>query len=193
MKLTTSRLLALSVLLMPSMLLAKPASKKKAKKAPPTEQAAPVEEAAPAAPAKSEAPAEVSEYQAGYGMAGCGLGSELIKENGFIQVFAATTNGTVGSQTFGISFGTLHCKPGAKATAMEQKVFIEANLVSLKREAVSGKGETLTAFADLLGCQADQFASVSKDNYKQIYKASEADAILQGYKAVLTTQCTRLI
>lgn len=187
MKLTTSRLLALSVLLMPSMLLAKPASKKKAKKAPPAEQAAPAE-TAPAA-----APAEVTEYQAGYGMAGCGLGSEVIKENSFVQVFAATTNGTVGSQTFGISLGTLHCKPSAKAIAMEQKVFIEANLVSLKREAVSGKGETLTAFADLLGCQADRFATVSKDNYQQIYKASEADAILEGYKAVLPTQCSRLI
>lgn len=190
MKLTTSRLLALSFLLVPSIAMAKPAPKKK-KPAPPAAAGAPTPPPPP--PSAPRAAEEVPAYQAGYQMAGCGLGSELIKEDGTIQIFAATTNGTVGSQTFGISFGTLHCKPSAQAAAMEQKVFIEANLVSLKREAVSGKGETLTAFADLLGCPADQFADASKANFQQIYKAPEADAILKGYKAVLTTPCTRLI
>jgi hypothetical protein len=189
MKLTTSRLLALSFLLVPSIAMAKPAPKKK-KPAPPAAAASEPAVAAPSAPRAAE---EVPAYQVGYNMAGCGLGSELIKEDGMIQIFAATTNGTVGSQTFGISFGTLHCKPSAQQSAMEQKVFIEANLVSLKREAVSGKGETLTAFADLLGCQVDQFADASKANYQQIYKVSEADAILKSYKAVLTSPCTRLI
>ncbi|MFN7453535.1 MAG: DUF3015 family protein, partial [Pseudobdellovibrionaceae bacterium] len=42
-----------------------------------------------------------------YGDAGCGLGSVIFgNEKGFSQIFAATTNGTVGNQTFGISSGT---------------------------------------------------------------------------------------
>ncbi|MBC7662030.1 MAG: DUF3015 family protein [Chitinophagaceae bacterium] len=189
MKLSTNRLLIATLLLMPGMVIAKPAPKKGPPKPLPA-AAAPA--TGPAAPATPPAPPPPP-YNPGYGMAGCGLGAELIKEDSFIQIFAATTNGTVWSQSFGISFGTLHCTPSNKAVALEQKVFIEANLVSLKREAVAGQGETLTAFADLLGCQTAQFSQVSKDNYQQIYKASEADQILQGYKAVLSTQCTRLI
>ena len=44
---------------------------------------------------------------AGYGAAGCGLGSMVFgSKPGAEQVVAATTNGTFGSQTFGITFGT---------------------------------------------------------------------------------------
>src|SRR5205823_3826374 len=39
-----------------------------------------------------------------YGLAGCGLGSMLFgDQKGMIQILAATTNGTFGSQTFGIT------------------------------------------------------------------------------------------
>ena len=44
------------------------------------------------------------------GDAGCGLGGMLIKSNTkLMQLFAVTTNGTLGSQTFGITFGTSGC------------------------------------------------------------------------------------
>ena len=44
------------------------------------------------------------------GDAGCGLGSMIITKNTKVmQVLAATTNGTSGSQTFGITFGTSNC------------------------------------------------------------------------------------
>ncbi len=197
MKLNTTRLLVASFLLMPSMLLAKPATKKKGKKKAKPAAAAPATpveegaaEASPSAPAAAEG--ETASYQTAYGMAGCGLGALVIKKDDFMQIFAATLNGT-GVQTFGITSGTSQCKPSSKAMAQEQKVFIEANLVSLKREAASGNGETLTAFADLLGCQAEEFSQVSKSNFQQIYSAPEADSILQGYKAVLASQCSRLI
>ena len=44
-----------------------------------------------------------------YGSAGCGLGSLVFKQNDGTQILAATTNGTFGSQTFGITFGTSNC------------------------------------------------------------------------------------
>src|SRR6186713_935077 len=54
----------------------------------------------------------------GYGPAGCGLGSMIFEpDSGFTQVFAATTNGTSGNQTFGITSGTSNCDPGAAKTA----------------------------------------------------------------------------
>jgi len=52
-----------------------------------------------------------------FGMAGCGLGSMLIQSNGKEQIFVATTNGSSGSQTFGITSGTSNCKDDATTVA----------------------------------------------------------------------------
>lgn len=90
---------------------------------------------------------------ADYGMAGCGLGSIVITKDGFVQVFAATTNGTLYSQTFGITFGTSNCvSDGAVLFDREQEMFVEANLGALKADIAAGGGEYLAAFTTLLGC-----------------------------------------
>ena len=53
-------------------------------------------------------------FAGSYGDAGCGFGSMIFgNQAGFMQVFAATTNGTSGSQTFGITTGTLNCGGGS--------------------------------------------------------------------------------
>src|SRR5690606_10475644 len=48
----------------------------------------------------------------GHGPAGCGLGTEVVFKNAnqwWQHVLAATTNGTSGNQTFGMTSGTLGC------------------------------------------------------------------------------------
>ena len=46
-----------------------------------------------------------SAFAAGYGTAGCGLGSMLFgNQKGMVQVLAATTNGISGNQTFRNNF-----------------------------------------------------------------------------------------
>ena len=52
---------------------------------------------------------------AGYGAAGCGLGSFVFGDNNswWAQTLGATTNGTSGSQTFGITTGTSNCDASA--------------------------------------------------------------------------------
>jgi hypothetical protein len=88
-------------------------------------------------------------------MAGCGLGYLLMsnKDNTKVtQVVGATTNGTFGSQTFGISSGTSGCtEDGAVKFAKAAEVFAEVNLDSLRREMAIGKGEYVETFASLLG------------------------------------------
>ncbi len=56
---------------------------------------------------------------------GCGLGSEVIKDQDSVimQVFAATTNQTSGNQTFGISSGTLGCEKPASFVSNEASIF----------------------------------------------------------------------
>src|SRR6266545_2071443 len=59
--------------------------------------------------ARAQAPASTG-FEPSYGLAGCGLGSMLIgSKPGIVQIFAATTNGSFGTQTFGITSGTSNC------------------------------------------------------------------------------------
>lgn len=91
-----------------------------------------------------------------YGMAGCGLGSLVLGKSGN-QVLAATTNGTVGNQTFGITTGTLNCTDdGVAMSDREQELFTEANFEILKQEIAQGQGENIYALASLMGCDESQ-------------------------------------
>jgi hypothetical protein len=90
----------------------------------------------------------------GYGMAGCGLGSLVLKENTIVmQILAGTLNGT-GGQIFAITSGTSNCTSGGVIKAQrEQAAFAEVNFQDLKRNMATGGGEFLTSFATLLGCE----------------------------------------
>ena len=98
----------------------------------------------------------ISVFAAGYGAAGCGLGSELMgSKPGASQVFAATTNGTLGNQTFGITSGTSNCGDhGLIKTSKEREVFAQENYTSLVKEMAQGKGENLYTLANLYQCPA---------------------------------------
>ena len=97
--------------------------------------------------------ASVATADAKYGMAGCGLGSMLFgNEPGIIQVLAATTNGTSGNQTFGITTGTSNCEDtgGGSASA---KAFVETNRDAFAKDVARGTGETISSLTTLAGCQ----------------------------------------
>lgn len=108
---------------------------------------------------------------------GCGLGTILWEgkadDSVLFQVFQATTNGTSGNQTFGISSGTLDCEQPAKFVANERlKEFSGANLDSLARDISMGQGETLNTLAELMDIQVDdraRFATNLQANFDQIF------------------------
>ena len=119
-----------------------------------------------------------------YGMAGCGLGSVLIEENGFMQVFAATTNGTFANQTFGITSGTSNCTAdGLIVASKTQEAFFEANFANIQKDAASGQGEYLTAFADLMSCSESARPTINKiaqESYEKVFptaKTTSAQAL----------------
>ena len=105
----------------------------------------------------------------GYGSAGCGFGSMLMGQDGN-QVLAATTNATSGSQTFGISTGTLNCQQDAIfKSGKEVPAFIEVNKVALANDAARGQGETLAGLASLMKCDAKVMGPMMKKNYNKIF------------------------
>ena len=102
--------------------------------------------------AKAEAELGVRD-SSGFGPAGCGLGSMIFEPNsGFTQVFAATTNGTFGTQTFGISSGTSNCDDSRGGTASAE-AFVQTNRVALAKDMARGQGETISSLSVLAGCR----------------------------------------
>lgn len=116
-----------------------------------------------------------------YGSAGCGLGSQVFKDNAQVsQVLAATTNGTSANQTFGISSGTSNCTDdGTVAANKEYPLFVETNQVALANDIARGGGETLSALSKVMGC-SDQarFNGALKAKYNDIFTKEN----VQGYK-----------
>lgn len=118
-----------------------------------------------------------STFAADYGPSGCGLGSIVFASNksGYQQIFAATTNGTSGSQTFGISSGTSNC---GEATLIDVKKFVEVNKSSLKNDIARGNGETIQSLASLMNIKNTAvFAQSLKSNYSVIFSSEDAGAI----------------
>lgn len=111
-----------------------------------------------AAPAATEA-AKSSKKQtadegasAGYGMAGCGLGSLVFKEQkGPIQIVAGLLNAT-GGQTFAVTTGTSNCKPDMYNFSRNAQLFITVNKEMLAKDISRGNGETIESLSQIMGC-----------------------------------------
>jgi len=117
------------------------------------------------------------------GDAGCGLGSLIISKNSkLLQLFAATTNGTFGSQTFGITSGTSNCSSsGLVNNEKEIDYFVEVNHDDLSREMAQGHGEKLTTLAALHGCSSEAtikaFGSKAQSHFEQIVPAAGTNGV----------------
>jgi len=92
---------------------------------------------------------------AGNSNVGCGLGTMLIgdamNDSVLLQVFAATTNGTSGNQTFGVTSGTSQCDAPSNFVSNERlQEFVHANLDELAKDIAAGSGESLETVAELM-------------------------------------------
>ena len=147
-----------------------------------------------------------SAFAAGYADAGCGLGSLIFgNEKGAVQVLAATTNGTFGSQTFGITTGTSNCNPaGLVKLEKEREEFAEKNYTTLVKEMAMGEGENLDTLAGLYGCSQNShsdFGSLVQENFTTIVKDQNTSAKdmlsslenqISGHR-ILSKTCTGVI
>ena len=117
---------------------------------------------------------------------GCGLGKLAwadykTPKNIAPQVMMATTNGTFGSQTFGISFGTSGCTNDGKVMAEHQTHrFVASSFDTLSEEMARGGGEHLTALATLMGVPFEQhpvFFAMAQQHYRMLVEAGETSSV----------------
>ncbi len=122
---------------------------------------------------------------------GCGLGKLAWqdyqnKHHIAPQVAMATTNGTFGSQTFGISSGTSGCTNDGQIVHNEKvNVFAAINFDNLSQEMAQGQGEHLTSLATLMGIPPDQhpaFFSMTQEKYTTLVQGGETSpkAVVQA-------------
>ena len=155
------------------------------------------QDAPPAPPAAP--PAAPMSGGAKYGAAGCGLGSIVFgAKPGFMQVFAATTNGTLGSQTFGITSGTSNCSSSGGG-GMAARQFIETNRQAFAKDVSRGSGETIASLATLTGCGDPKVVAVTlQKNFTTIFPnagVSDTDvsaAAIASLKGDKQLTCTSL-
>jgi len=114
---------------------------------------------------------------------GCGLGSQIIKDDSSAVLLAlqATTNGTSGNQTFGVTSGTSGCKKVKFVMNEQAEEFVASNMDQLAKEIAMGHGESVDTLAELLKVEDKaSFASALQANYNSIYatdKAKMADVL----------------
>lgn len=130
--------------------------------------------------------ASANAWAARYGMAGCGIGSLIFKdEPGKIQILAGTTNGIAGHQTSAISSGTSNCKDSPNEVA---QVFIEENKMELLTDMSRGQGETLSSLAKILSCgDVTLLGKALQTNFDAIYPNKEVsgEKVQQGIFQVI--------
>ena len=139
-----------------------------------------------------------------YGMAGCGLGSMVFNKNTRSeQWLASIINDAFLPQSFAISTGTSNCVDvDEEQTQAEQEIFIDSNFHALRVDAARGDGESLRAYAELVGCYKeglfDTFASLSQGQFQYIFSDSQPRSVADRYRdalkrsRALKTRCDRL-
>lgn len=124
---------------------------------------------------------------------GCGLGNMLFAEIGqdktLFQVFAVTTNGTFGNQTFGITSGTLGCKQPSKFVSNELQRFVADNMDTLAQDIAAGRGESVSTLAELMAVPAaerEDFYALLQANFSSIYTSAsvESSDVIENISAI---------
>ena len=129
---------------------------------------------------------------------GCGLGKLAWAEyknqkNIAPQVLMATTNGTFGSQTFGISTGTSGCtNDGTIMGQHKVTMFASMNFENVSQEMAQGQGEHLASLAALLGVPAEhqaEFFALTQEKYKALIASGDTSpaAMLKALHEAMAT------
>lgn len=125
---------------------------------------------------------------------GCGLGTMVFdgQSGKVFKILGATTNGSSGNQTFGITFGTLGCD-GTGTIDSQQKLalFIDGNMDNLARDMAKGEGETLSTLSEVWGIKANDkvtFNHFAKQHFADVFSSENvtSNEVLNNLNALIS-------
>ncbi|MFJ1337884.1 DUF3015 domain-containing protein [Pseudomonas caricapapayae] len=135
--------------------------------------------------------AAISVQAAQAGGNGCGWGNMLFEGDSGLgpHLLATTTNGTSGNATFGLTSGTNGCDSKVKLGYGGRSMLAMNNMLEgISEDMARGGGESLSAYATLLGVPSDDrqhFASVTHRHFDEIFANQDVTAD-QVYSNTLT-------
>ena len=117
-----------------------------------------------------------------YDSTGCGLGSMVWKGQSGPgpQILAVTTNGTFGSQTFGITSGSSGCDPNGRVSGDTGRmlfVFLENNMDQYALDASRGQGETLETIAGIMNISVEKVATLSQEHFGELFPSQDTEVL----------------
>jgi len=129
---------------------------------------------------------------------GCGWGTLVWKGKSGMgpKILGATTNGSFGNQTFGITSGTAGCSSQGVITADARvSKFASANMDRLVRDMAAGQGESLATLAHLLNiAETDRpaFYNATKAHFAEIFSSSDVTTgqMLESLAGVVAKDAT---
>ncbi len=124
---------------------------------------------------------------------GCGAGTILwAGQEGIVpKVLAATTNGSFGNQTFGITTGTLGCSPNGRISSRVRLTeFTGANMDQLAYDMSVGQGESLNTLADMMQIPTSlkpRFFALTQAHFEQLFPSTQqnAGAVVDRLESIL--------
>ncbi|WP_148864163.1 DUF3015 domain-containing protein [Marinobacter fonticola] len=126
---------------------------------------------------------------------GCGVGAMIWKGQSGIapHVLAATTNGTFGNQTFGMTTGTLGCNTNESVKSMA--MYMDSNIDKIARDMSRGEGENLDTLAVLLNVEQNDraaFRQLLQDNFATVFPSSDttSDEAVSAIVALLESHAS---
>lgn len=124
---------------------------------------------------------------------GCGWGAMVFegKDGTASHVLAATTNGTSGNQTFGMTTGTAGCDTSKSIDVAQLNQFMDSNIDKIAYDMSRGNGEALESLASLMGISdrdKTTFFNATKANFARIFTDAETNRaeVLDSLFAVMS-------
>lgn len=125
---------------------------------------------------------------------GCGWGSMLFEGSSGTpsHVVAATTNGTSGNNTFGMTSGTNGCDTSKTLDYKGTSAVVFHNMDRLSNDIAKGDGEILDTVASIMGIESNDlptFKRVLNENFDAIYPNSEvtSDQVMEAMITAMQT------
>ncbi|MEM7391329.1 MAG: DUF3015 family protein [Verrucomicrobiota bacterium] len=114
---------------------------------------------------------------------GCGLGTMIFGDRDdtlMVQLLVATFNHATGSQTFGITTGSMGCLKYSEIAKVERiHKYVADNMDHLAMDMALGYGQSLDALADLLEMEKDSrkgFYTKLQSQFDSIYSSDDVTA-----------------
>lgn len=128
---------------------------------------------------------------------GCGWGSMLFEGQSGVasHVVAATTNGTSGNNTFGMTSGTNGCDTSRTIDYSGTSAVVFHNMDRLSSDIAKGDGEILSTVASVMGIEERDVATfkrVMHENFSNLYPSSDvtSEQVVQAIIAAMATDKT---